>query len=77
MIDCDPGIDDALALLLAMAEAPRLDIAAITTVAGNVGAVATERARRLRDLAAGRTFRSSAAVGALAETLRGRRPCPW
>ncbi|MEC8085225.1 MAG: nucleoside hydrolase, partial [Pseudomonadota bacterium] len=52
VIDCDPGIDDALALLLAMAEAPRLDIAAITTVAGNVGAVATERnARRLRDLA--------------------------
>ena len=52
VIDCDPGVDDALALLLAMAEAPRLDIAAITTVAGNVGAVATERnARRLRDLA--------------------------
>ena len=41
VIDCDPGIDDALALLLAMAEASRLSIAAITTVAGNVGAVAT------------------------------------
>ena len=35
IIDCDPGIDDALALLLALAS-PELDVAAITTVAGNV-----------------------------------------
>lgn len=35
LIDCDPGIDDALALLYAWAS-PEVDVAAITTVAGNV-----------------------------------------
>jgi pyrimidine-specific ribonucleoside hydrolase len=36
IIDCDPGIDDAVALFIAFA-ADNLDIRAITTVAGNVG----------------------------------------
>lgn len=36
ILDCDPGIDDAVALLLA-AHAPELDLRAVTTVAGNVG----------------------------------------
>jgi len=35
IIDTDPGIDDALALLLAL-QSPELEIAAITTVSGNV-----------------------------------------
>lgn len=35
IIDCDPGCDDAAALLLAF-RSPQLDIRAITTVAGNV-----------------------------------------
>ncbi len=35
LIDCDPGVDDALALALAMAS-PELDIRAVTTVQGNV-----------------------------------------
>lgn len=35
IIDTDPGIDDALALLLAL-HSPELDVAAITTVSGNV-----------------------------------------
>jgi inosine-uridine nucleoside N-ribohydrolase len=35
IIDTDPGIDDALALLLAL-RSPELEIAAITTVSGNV-----------------------------------------
>src|SRR5216683_6130493 len=35
IIDTDPGVDDALALLLAM-RSPELKIEAITTVAGNV-----------------------------------------
>lgn len=36
IIDTDPGQDDAVALLLALAERERLDVAGITTVAGNV-----------------------------------------
>ncbi|MGC8477336.1 MAG: nucleoside hydrolase [Acetobacteraceae bacterium] len=36
LIDCDPGTDDALALLLAFA-APELDIRAVTVVGGNLG----------------------------------------
>jgi inosine-uridine nucleoside N-ribohydrolase len=35
ILDCDPGIDDAIAILLALAS-PELDLAAVTTVAGNV-----------------------------------------
>ncbi len=35
IIDCDPGVDDALALLLAM-HSPELQIEGITPVAGNV-----------------------------------------
>ena len=35
IIDCDPGIDDSLALMLALAS-PELDVLGITTVAGNV-----------------------------------------
>ncbi len=34
VIDCDPGIDDAFALLLAIAS-PELDLRGVTTVAGN------------------------------------------
>lgn len=34
IIDCDPGHDDAIALILALAS-PELDVRAITTVAGN------------------------------------------
>lgn len=51
IIDGDPGVDDAVALLLAFA-APELDILAVTTVAGNVGGERTARnARVLRRLA--------------------------
>lgn len=35
IIDCDPGIDDAMALAVAFAQ-PTLDIKAVTTVTGNV-----------------------------------------
>ena len=36
IIDCDPGVDDAIALLLALAHPTALGILGITTVAGNV-----------------------------------------
>lgn len=35
ILDCDPGIDDALALMLALSS-PELEICGITTVSGNV-----------------------------------------
>ncbi|NRF69775.1 nucleoside hydrolase [Aquincola sp. S2] len=51
LIDCDPGIDDALALLLA-AGSPALDIRAVTCVAGNRPVEQTSlNARRVLDLA--------------------------
>ncbi len=52
IIDCDPGQDDAVALLLAFAAPEELDILGITTVAGNVPLELTQRnARRMVDLA--------------------------
>lgn len=35
IMDCDPGHDDAIALILAGAKTSPLDIVAVTTVAGN------------------------------------------
>ncbi len=42
ILDTDPGIDDALALLLALAS-PEIQLEAITTVSGNVGVEQTTR----------------------------------
>ncbi|WP_220700706.1 nucleoside hydrolase [Mycetocola tolaasinivorans] len=51
VIDTDPGIDDAIAILLATAS-PKLDLIALTTVGGNVGIdVVTPNALALLELA--------------------------
>lgn len=51
IIDCDPGVDDAIAILLALAS-PELDILGITTVAGNVPLPLTQsNARKICELA--------------------------
>lgn len=42
VIDCDPGIDDAVALLVAAAS-PEIDLLGVTTVCGNVGVEQTTR----------------------------------
>lgn len=47
IIDTDPGADDVVALLLAMASPDELKIRAITTVAGNVRLEKTSRNARL------------------------------
>jgi len=52
IIDCDPGQDDAIALVLAMASPGELDLLGISAVAGNVPLVLTEaNARAIRDVA--------------------------
>jgi purine nucleosidase len=55
IIDCDPGVDDAIAILLALASSEELDLLGITCVAGNVPLAQTQaNARRICELA-GRT----------------------
>lgn len=67
VIDTDPGIDDAIAILLALAS-PEIEVVAITTVAGNVGLEATTlNARRLVELA----HREVAIAAGCAEALAG------
>jgi purine nucleosidase len=52
IIDCDPGQDDALAILLALASDAELEVLAITAVAGNVPLALTEKnARKILELA--------------------------
>lgn len=58
IIDCDPGQDDAVALLLAFASPEDLDVLGITTVGGNVPLSLTQRnARMMCDLAGRRDAR--------------------
>ncbi|MFJ3486190.1 nucleoside hydrolase [Pseudomonas sp. NPDC090202] len=54
IIDTDPGADDVVALLLALASPQELNVMAITTVAGNVRVDKTSRNARLAREWAGR-----------------------
>lgn len=47
IIDCDPGQDDAVNILLALASPEELDVLGITAVAGNVPLEKTERNARI------------------------------
>ncbi len=68
VIDCDPGIDDAIALLLAVAS-PELSLEAVTAVGGNTGLDRTApNALRILELA----DRADIPVSAGAE-----RPLVW
>lgn len=52
LIDCDPGKDDAVALLLALASPEALNILGVATVAGNVPLSMTQKnARKICELA--------------------------
>ena len=62
VIDCDPGIDDALALLLAAAS-PELELLGVTCVAGNRPVdVTSDNACRVLDSPAAATCRCTAAA---------------
>ena len=51
IIDTDPGKDDAVAILLALASPAELDVLALVAVAGNVPLARTEgNARRILEL---------------------------
>lgn len=54
ILDCDPGVDDAVAILLALMSPDHLDVLGITTVAGNVGIDNTTRNACLLRQVAGR-----------------------
>jgi pyrimidine-specific ribonucleoside hydrolase len=45
LLDCDPGIDDMIAILVACAS-PEIELLGVTTVGGNVGLAATTRNAR-------------------------------
>lgn len=54
IIDCDPGQDDAINLLLAMSSPEELQVLGVTAVAGNVPLNLTQRNARLMCDIAGR-----------------------
>jgi pyrimidine-specific ribonucleoside hydrolase len=54
LLDCDPGIDDMVAILVACAS-PEIDLLGVTTVGGNVGIAATTRNARAVLRLAGRS----------------------
>ena len=90
IIDTDPGLDDAVAILLAFAS-PELEVLGLTAVAGNVGLELTAaNARRLCELAGrhnAKVFAGCARpllrpqITAVVGVLRRRRPevvlAPW
>jgi len=79
IIDTDPGADDVVALLFAMASPQELSIRALTTVAGNVRLDKTSRNARLAREWAGREdipgVRRCASAAAAQTDLR--REYPW
>jgi pyrimidine-specific ribonucleoside hydrolase len=70
LIDCDPGIDDAAAILMALA-APGLEVLGITTVAGNADLDQVTRNALALSALAGR--RVPVAAGAEKPLVRERR----
>ena len=71
ILDCDPGVDDAVALLLAFASADVLDLRGITTVGGNVALAQTTRnARLVRQLAGAAAARVPVFAGCAGPMVR-------
>lgn len=74
LLDCDPGHDDAIAILLAAAS-PKIDLAGITTVAGNAEVEKTSmNALKVCEIAG--LADVSVAQGAVKPLLRARKTAP-
>src|SRR5690349_1031940 len=71
LIDCDTGVDDALALLLA-AHCPQLKILGVTTVAGNISSAQAARNTAFVLRQVGRT--DVPVIRGSAVSLSGREP---
>jgi pyrimidine-specific ribonucleoside hydrolase len=71
LLDCDPGIDDMVAILVAVAS-PDIDLLGVTTVGGNVGLAATTRNARAVLALAGRSD-VPVAAGAVRSLVRVTR----
>lgn len=76
IIDTDPGVDDAMAIFMALAS-PELDVVGLTTVFGNAATVNTTRNARVLLDAAGR--RDIPVAEGAADSLTGQYvgPVPW
>lgn len=76
IIDTDPGVDDAMAIFMALAS-PELDVVGLTTIFGNAATVDTTRNARVLLDVAGRAD-IPVAQGA-ADSLTGKYvgPVPW
>lgn len=73
LYDCDPGADDALAMLLALGRPDALDMIAVTCVAGNVGLdPVVTNARRILELAGRRDIPVYAGAAGPIMAPRGR-----
>ncbi|HEY2507816.1 MAG TPA: nucleoside hydrolase [Streptosporangiaceae bacterium] len=72
ILDCDPGVDDALAIVFAVGS-PEIELLGVTTVAGNVGLdKTTGNALRLREfLGAGWPVTAGSAVPLLRPPMHG------
>ena len=69
IFDCDPGVDDAVALFMAFAAPQDLELLAITTVAGNVGAELTTRNAALIGMAISCAAISSSKLSGIGKTI--------
>lgn len=73
LYDCDPGADDALAMLLALGRRDALDMIGVTCVAGNVGLEPVlNNARRILELAGRRDIPVYAGAARPIMATRGR-----
>lgn len=76
IIDTDPGVDDAMAIFMALAS-PELDVVGLTTIFGNAATVNTTRNARVLLDAAGRNDIPVAAGADNSLTGQYVGPVPW